>query len=112
MSRKSRRERRQAGPLGSRRPAGRGSHLVTRRRSVQAFLLSAVASAIIGAIFTPQTFVAVKNSVVGGGGSHEPSLPTNVLPSQIVTASSIGNWQFEENGAIPAAEEAFGIPQE
>jgi hypothetical protein len=101
---------------GAKRPqrAG-GSEERVRFRGVRAhsrlaaFLASAIASAAIGAAFSPSTFVAVKDAVAGSSTEKSPPRP-NVLPSQLVSSDRIGLFKVEESGRAEDAFLAYGDP--
>jgi hypothetical protein len=97
------------------RNAQEGSEERVRFRRVRAhtrlaaFLASAVASAAIGAAFSPSTFVAVKDAVAGSSTDNSPPRP-NVLPSQLVSSARIGLFKVEESGRAEDAFLAYGDP--
>lgn len=98
--------------MGKSREPGEPGREATSRiqrhpKAVGVFLAGAVASALIGAALSPDTFVAAKNAVVGGGDEERS---VNVLPSQMVSATRIGLFNIEENGRFDAALFAFGDP--
>lgn len=85
------------------------SRIQRHPRAVTIFLASAIASAIIGTVFSADTFVAAKNAVFGGSGSDDQPR-AEVLPSQMLSATRIGLFNIEENGRVDAALVAFGDP--
>lgn len=97
------------------RNAQEGSEERVRFRRVRAhtrlaaFLASAVASAAIGAAFSPSTVVAVKDAVSGSSSEKSPPRP-NVLPSQLVSSQRIGLFKVEESGRAQDAFLAYGDP--
>jgi hypothetical protein len=75
-----------------------------------AFLASAVASAAIGAAFSPSTFVAVKDAVAGSPSTKKAPSRPNILPSQVVSSARIGLFKVEESGRAEDAFLAYGDP--